>query len=167
MIIEQLESKISSGRGLNSLTDSELSQLAIHFVGDAPPSHVPRETVINILSEQESVKKWQQGVIDKAKQLASSKISETVENVQSKISFPKFIIFFLLAILMGSVLNFEENIILIFKIISQYILLFGLFCIGSQSNIRDLRTLNYKSLFFAFGLWIVVIPISYIIVTLN
>jgi len=89
------------------------------------------------------------------------------KNVQSKISFPKFIIFFLLAILMGSVLNFEENIILIFKIISQYILLFGLFCIGSQSNIRDLRTLNYKSLFFAFGLWIVVIPISYIIVTLN
>ena len=85
MIIEQLESKISSGRGLNSLTDSELSQLAIHFVGDAPPSHVPRETVINILSEQESIKKWQQGVIDKAKQLASSKISETVENVQSKI----------------------------------------------------------------------------------
>ena len=85
MIIEQLENKISSGRGLNSLTDSELSQLAIHFVGDAPPSHVPRETVINILSEQESIKKWQQGVIDKAKQLASSKISETVENVQSKI----------------------------------------------------------------------------------
>ena len=85
MIIEQLESKISSGRGLNSLTDSELSQLAIHFVGDAPPSHVPRETVINILSEQESIKKWQQGVLDKAKQLASSKISETVENVQSQI----------------------------------------------------------------------------------
>ncbi len=85
MIIEQLEKKISSGKGLNSLTDNELSQLAIHFVGDAPPSHVPRETVINILSEQDSIKKWQQGVIDKAKQIASSKISETVENVQSKI----------------------------------------------------------------------------------
>jgi len=85
MIIEQLENKISSGAGLNSLTDNELSQLAIHFVGDAPPSHVPRETIINILSEQDSVKKWQQGVIEKARLLASSKISETVENVQSKI----------------------------------------------------------------------------------
>ena len=85
MIIEQLESKILSGGGLNSLTDSELSQLALHFVGDAPPSHVPRETVISILSEQDNVKKWQQGVVDKARQLASSKISETVENVQSKI----------------------------------------------------------------------------------
>ena len=86
MIIEQLEKKISSGKGLNSLTDNELSQLAVHFVGDAPPSHVPRETVIDILSQQDSVKKWQQGVIDRAKQLASSKISETVENVQSKIN---------------------------------------------------------------------------------
>ncbi len=85
MIIEQLESKILSGGGLNSLTDSELSQLALHFVGDAPPSHVPRETVISILSEQDNVKKWQQGVVDKARQLASSKISETVENVQSRI----------------------------------------------------------------------------------
>ena len=85
MIIEQLESKILSGGGLNSLTESELSQLALHFVGDAPPPHVPRETVISILSEQDNVKKWQQGVVDKAKQLASSKISETVENVQSRI----------------------------------------------------------------------------------
>ena len=88
MIIEQLENKISSGAGLNSLTDNELSQLAIHFVGDAPPSHVPRETIISILSEQDSVKKWQQGVIEKARLLASSKISETVENVQLK-SFTK------------------------------------------------------------------------------
>ena len=85
MVIEQLERKISSGAGLNSLTDNELSQLAVHFVGDAPPSHVPRETVISILSEQDSVRKWQQNVIEKAKQLASSKISGAVENVQSSI----------------------------------------------------------------------------------
>jgi len=88
-------------------------------------------------------------------------------NIQSNISFPKFILFFVIAILFGSILNFDENIILVFKAISQYTLLFGLFCIGSQSNIRDLKKLNYKSLFFALGLWLVVIPISYTIVLLN
>ena len=89
------------------------------------------------------------------------------KNIQSNISFPKFILFFVMAILFGSILNFDENIVFAFKTISQYTLLFGLFCIGSQSNIRDLKKLNYKSLFFALGLWLVVIPISYIIVVLN
>ena len=89
------------------------------------------------------------------------------KNIQSNISFPKFILFFVMAILFGSILNFDENIVFAFKTISQYTLLFGLFCIGSQSNISDLKKLNYKSLFFALGLWLVVIPISYIIVVLN
>ena len=80
--IEQLESKILSGGGLNSLTDNELYQVAKHFVGDAPPSHIPRETVIGILSEQESVKNWQNDVKSKAAQIAA----ETVQNVQSKIA---------------------------------------------------------------------------------
>ena len=82
MSIEQLESKILSGDGLNSLTDNELYQVAKHFVGDAPPSHIPRETVIGILSEQESVKNWQNDVKSKAAQIAA----ETVQNVQSKIA---------------------------------------------------------------------------------
>ena len=72
-----------------------------------------------------------------------------------------------MAIIFGSILNFDENIIVAFKTISQNILLFGLFCIGSQSNISDLKKLSYKSLFFALGLWLVVIPMSYIIVVLN
>ena len=89
------------------------------------------------------------------------------KNIQPNISFPKFILFFVMAILFGSILNFDENITLVFKTISQYILLFGLFCIGSQSNILDLKKLNYKSLFFALGLWLVVIPMSYIVIVLN
>ena len=80
--IEQLESKILSGNGLNSLTDNELYQVAKHFVGDAPPSHIPRETVIGILSEQESVQNWQNDIKSKAAQIAA----ETVQNVQSKIA---------------------------------------------------------------------------------
>lgn len=85
MGIEQLESKILSGDGLNSLTDNELYDLAIHFVGDAPPSHIPRETVINILSEQDSIKSWQSDIKAKAAKMATEKVSQAVQNVQSKI----------------------------------------------------------------------------------
>ena len=85
MSLEQLESKILSGGGLNSLDDNELYQLAIHFVGDAPPSHIPRETVISILSEQDSIKNWQNDVKSKAAQMASAKVTEAVQNIQSKI----------------------------------------------------------------------------------
>jgi len=85
MSIEQLESKILSGDGLNSLTDNELYQLAIHFVGDAPPSHIPRETVINILSEQDSVKSWQSDLKDRAAKMATEKVSQAVQEVHSKI----------------------------------------------------------------------------------
>ena len=81
MSVEQLESKILSGGGLNSLTDNELYEVAKHFVGDAPPSSIPRETVISILSEQPSIQNWQNDIKTKAAQIAA----ETVQNVQSKI----------------------------------------------------------------------------------
>ena len=85
MSIEHLESKILSGNGLNSLSDNELYELAIHFVGDAPPSNIPRETIINILSEQSSIKDWQDNVKAKAAKMATERISQTVQNVQSKV----------------------------------------------------------------------------------
>jgi Ca2+-binding EF-hand superfamily protein len=85
MSIEQLESKILSADGLNSLSNDELYQLAKHFVGDAPPSHIPRETVINMRSEQESIKSWQSDVKAKAAKMATKKVSQAVQNVQSTI----------------------------------------------------------------------------------
>ena len=85
MSIEHLENKVLSGNGLNSLSDNELYELAIHFVGDAPPSNIPRETVINILSEQSSVKDWQDNVKAKAAKMATERISQTVQKVQSKV----------------------------------------------------------------------------------
>ena len=63
------------------------------------------------------------------------------KNVQSKISFPKFIVFFLLAILLGSVLNFEENIVLI----SNNIIYEGLQGIGKADKIKiNLLTKNIE-----------------------
>ena len=81
-----------------------------------------------------------------------------------KINFPKFIIFFLLAILMNTFLVFDDNLILTLKNISQYLLLIGLFCIGTQSNITDLKKLNIRPIILATCLWLVVIPLSYIII---
>ena len=40
MVAKQIENKIAERGDLTSLSDSELSQLAIEFVGDAPPSRM-------------------------------------------------------------------------------------------------------------------------------
>ena len=73
MVAKQIENKIAEKGDLTSLSDSELSQLAIEFVGDAPPSHVPRETVIQILSQQPEITAWRSQVADKAKKLHNKK----------------------------------------------------------------------------------------------
>jgi len=83
-----------------------------------------------------------------------------------KIKFPRFIIFFLIAILSNTLLDFGDNFLLILKNISQCLLLIGLFCIGTQSNISSLRLLSIRPVILAIGLWLVVIPLSYIIVLL-
>ena len=85
MVIEQIEKKMLSGVKLTSLSDSELDEIAVHFVGDAPPSHVPRETIINILSSQESVVSWQNNLASRAKELANEKISEAVSKVHQTV----------------------------------------------------------------------------------
>jgi uncharacterized integral membrane protein (TIGR00698 family) len=83
-----------------------------------------------------------------------------------KIKFPIFIIFFLLAIVSNTLIDFSDNFLLILLNTSQYLLLTGLFCIGTQSNIPDLRLLNIRPVMLALGLWLVVIPLSYIITLL-
>ncbi len=85
MVIEQIEKKMLSGLKFNSLSDSELNEIAIHFVGDAPPSYVPREKIIEILSSQESVVSWQNNLASRAKELANEKISEAVSKVQQTV----------------------------------------------------------------------------------
>ena len=79
------------------------------------------------------------------------------------VNFPKFIIFFLIAILANTFFDFSNNFSIILKNISQNLLLLGLFCIGTQSNITDLKFLNQRPALLAVGLWLVVIPLSYII----
>ena len=86
MVAKQIENKIAEKGDLTSLSDSELSQLAIEFVGDAPPSHVPRETVIQILSQQPEITAWRSQVADKAKKAAQEKVSQVVSNVDPRMA---------------------------------------------------------------------------------
>ena len=86
MVAKQIENKIAEKGDLDSLSDSELSQLAIEFVGDAPPSHVPRETVIQILSQQPEITAWRSQVADKAKKAAQEKVSQIVSNVDPRMA---------------------------------------------------------------------------------
>ncbi len=85
-VANQIEKKISENNDLNSLSNSELADLAIEFVGDAPPSHVPRETVIEILSQQPSINSWREEIKQKAIEAAKNKVSNASNNVDPRMA---------------------------------------------------------------------------------
>ena len=75
--------------------------------------------------------------------------------------FPIFILFFIFAILLNTFIGFSEIILEILKISSQSFLMLGLFCIGTQFNINDIKSISLKPLVLALILWLIVIPSSY------
>jgi len=78
--------------------------------------------------------------------------------------FPRFILFFIVAIIVNTFFNFNEQITDILKIISKGFLMIGLFCIGSQFDTKELKSLSSKPLLMAIMLWAVVIPSAYLLV---
>ena len=92
-------------------------------------------------------------------------IANWVFNKQTEATkFPRFIIFFILAIIANTVFNFNEQAINIFQIISKGFLLVGLFCIGSQFDTNELKSLSGKPLILALIIWAAVIPSAYFLV---
>lgn len=85
-VANQIEKKISENNDLNSLSNSELADLAIEFVGDAPPSHVSRETVIEILSQQPEINSWRENLKERAVNAAKNKISNVASNVDPRMA---------------------------------------------------------------------------------
>ena len=85
-VARQIEKKIAENNNLNSLSNSELADLAIEFVGDAPPSHVPRETVIEILSQQPQISEWRTSIKQKAITAAKEKVSTIATNVDPRMA---------------------------------------------------------------------------------
>ena len=92
-------------------------------------------------------------------------IANWIFNKQTEATkFPRFIIFFILAIIANTVFNFNEQAINIFQIISKGLLLVGLFCIGSQFDANELKSLSGKPLILALIIWAAVIPSAYFLV---
>ena len=92
-------------------------------------------------------------------------IANWIFNKQAQATkFPRFILFFLLAIIANTIFAFDEKIITILQISSQAFLLFGLFCIGSQFNSSELKSISSKPLILALMLWAIVIPSAYFLV---
>ena len=85
-VARQIEKKIAENNDLNSLSNSELANLAVEFVGDAPPSHVPRETVIEILSQQPQISEWRTSIKQKAITAAKEKVSTIATNVDPRMA---------------------------------------------------------------------------------
>ena len=93
-------------------------------------------------------------------------ITNWIVNRQAETTkFPRFILFFILAILLNTMLNFNEQVLDSFKIASQIFLMLGLFCIGSQFKVQELKSISGKPLVLALILWIIVIPSAYWLVT--
>ena len=71
---------------------------------------------------------------------------------------------FILAIIANTVFAFSDQTINIFQISSQAFLLFGLFCIGSQFDSNEIKSITGKPLILALMLWAFVIPSAYFLV---
>ena len=77
---------------------------------------------------------------------------------------PLFVIFFILAALLNSVLEPNQEITNYLKLINRVCLLTGLFCIGTQISIENLKAVRFKPVILATSVWALVIPTSLLLV---
>ena len=79
-------------------------------------------------------------------------------------SYPKFIIFFVMAIILNTIFNFSYETQLMFGITSKAFLMAGLFCIGTQTTLIDLKSIELRPFALSLSLWILAIPTAYLII---
>ena len=77
---------------------------------------------------------------------------------------PLFVIFFILAALLNSVLEPNQEITNYLKLINRVCLLTGLFCIGTQISIENLKAVRFKPVILATSVWALIIPTSLLLV---
>jgi uncharacterized integral membrane protein (TIGR00698 family) len=84
-------------------------------------------------------------------------------NVQRTFTFPRFIIYFFIALTITNTFDISYSLIEYLKVLSKSFIIFGIFCIGLQSSKIKFKELSYKPLILATIVWITVIPIAYFI----
>ena len=77
---------------------------------------------------------------------------------------PLFVIFFILAALLNSVLEPNQEITNYLKLINRVCLLTGLFCIGTQISIENVKAVRFKPVILATSVWALIIPTSLLLV---
>ncbi|MDB2534760.1 putative sulfate exporter family transporter [Gammaproteobacteria bacterium] len=83
--------------------------------------------------------------------------------INSKKSFPIFILFFIVAVIYSNLISLSYETIIKLKILSKIFISYGIFSIGLQSGRLDLRDIKLKPFMVATSVWIIVIPIAYLI----
>jgi uncharacterized integral membrane protein (TIGR00698 family) len=84
-------------------------------------------------------------------------------NVQRTFTFPRFIIYFFIALTITNTFDISYSLIEYLKVLSKSFIIFGIFCVGLQSSKIKFKELSYKPLILATIVWITVIPIAYFI----
>lgn len=84
-------------------------------------------------------------------------------NVQQTFTFPRFIIYFFIALTITNTFDISYSLIEYLKVLSKSFIIFGIFCIGLQSSKIKFKELSYKPLILAIIVWVTVIPIAYFI----
>ena len=80
-MMKQIEQRMATrGIDLNLLSDEELSAVAVRFLGDAPPGHLPRETVIATLQGQKPIQEWAMGIKSRVTGQAAQKMTDATRS---------------------------------------------------------------------------------------
>ena len=80
-MMQQIEQRMAQqGIDLNLLSDDELSAVAVRFLGDAPPGHLPRETIITTLQNQKPIQDWAMGIKSRVASQAAERMTDATRS---------------------------------------------------------------------------------------
>ena len=83
-----------------------------------------------------------------------------------KAKFPLFVFVFILAVLLGTQLNLDQQTITTLDSLSRLFLIAALFCIGTQINLESIKNIDIKTIFLAIALWLFALMASYYLISL-
>ena len=83
--------------------------------------------------------------------------------INSKKSFPIFILFFIVAVIYSNLISLSYEVIEYLKILSKIFISYGIFSIGLQSGKLNLSDIKPKPFMVATSVWIIVVPVAYLI----
>ena len=80
-MMQQIEQRMAQkGIDLNLLSDEELATVAVRFLGDAPPGHLPRETIISTLQDQKPIQEWAMGIKSRVAAQAAERMTDATRS---------------------------------------------------------------------------------------